>query len=168
MRKSCLNRIPKLADSKIDDFEARWLDKHKHFNQRNIANKPPSILKVHKLTASIIDGKQHIELAIDLKNNIALHHAQISKSNSGLVLGWKELNNREETTHFAVRRNDLLGVKSLLFQVMDTQGNTNRHTLPITLPAKAEEPEEIDEPEEEPRSVEATRKLLTSWGNLKR
>ena len=131
-------------------------------------NNPPGILKIHKLTASIIDGKQHIELAMDLKNNIPLHQAQISKGNSGIVLGWNKLHNRAETTHFAVRRNDLLGVNSLLFQVMDTQGNTNRQTLQITLPAKAEKPEEIDEPEEVPRSVEATRKLLTSWGNLKR
>ena len=163
-----VNRIPKLADSKIDDFEARWLDKHKYFNQRNIVNNPPGILKVHKLTASIIDGKHHIELAMDLQNNIALHQAQIAKGNSWLVLGWKKLQNREETIHFSVRRNDLLGVKSLLFQVMDTQGNTNQQTLPITLPARAEKPEEVDEPEEEPRSVEETHKLLTSWGKLKR
>ena len=49
-----------------------------------------------------------------------------------------------------------------------SSSSTFRETLPITLPAKAEKPEEIDAPEEVPRNVEATRKLPTSWGKLKR
>ena len=160
-----LNRIPRLADSQIDDFEARWLDKHKYFNQRNEINNPPEISKVHGLTAAIIEGKQHVQFRIDLNSDIALHQAQISKSNSGIVLGWNELQNKAETTDFVVRRNDLLGVKSVLFQVMDTQGNKNRQTLQITLPAKAEEPEE---PDEDPRNVVAIGRVLTSWAKLKR
>ena len=67
-----LNNIPRLAESRIDDYEARWLDKHKYFNQLNAINNPPIILKIHELTAAIIEDKQHVQFRVDLKNDIVL------------------------------------------------------------------------------------------------
>ena len=93
-----------------------------------------------------------------------MHQAQISKGNSAIIIDWDKLKNREDTAHFQVRRTDLLGVKRLLFQVIDVQGNTKRQNLQITLPKKAEEKEKV---EEEPRSVSAIGRALTSWAKLK-
>ena len=159
---------PKLENSVLGDYEARWLDKQKYFNRLNTLNNPPEILKPHELNAVLIDGRQHVQFTIGVKSDIALHQGQISKSNSGIVLDWKAFQAKVAVVEFEVRRTDLLGVKSVLFQVIDAQGNRNQQTLQITLPAKAEEKEEIANAEEEPKSVSAISRMLTSWANLKR
>lgn len=161
-----VNNVPKLENSSLDDYETHWLDKHKFFNGLDVANKPPTILETHEPTSTIIDGKQHIQIQIDVGNTTPLHQSQISKSISLRVLAWKELKNRNETVQFEIRRNDLLGVKNLIFQVIDTNGNTTHHNMPFILPKKAEKPEPI-EIAEEPRTVSPIHRLPTRWAKLK-
>ena len=156
-----VNNIPKLEESNLDDYEVRWLDRHKYFNQLDTINNPPKILKIHNLTGIMIENKEYIQFGIELKNDIGLHQAQISKGNSGIVVGWNKLQNREDIANFKIRRTELLGVKNILFQVIDFEGNMKSHNLHITLPEKLPRPPLAVDPNENIHTISI------AWAKMK-
>ena len=124
------------TSGKLERYEARWLDKHYHFN--NIANNftfPKPLNKMPTLTN--IDGNL-VRFELELTSEIGLHQAQIFRENDLVVIGWDYLNGKDkDSALFEVEIGKWTPV--ITFQVMDTRGNYHMVDMNIVLP-QPEEP----------------------------
>ena len=158
--------VPKLEDSFLEDYEANWLDKQKYFNQLDTPDDPARMLPPHRIDAVLIEGRQHIQFSIGINSDRALHHAQISKSNSLIVLDLKTFDEEENVPiiKFTTRRTNLLGLNSVIFQVIDIEGNIRYDLVHISpLPPKADEPVVV----KPSKNIEPEGRLFFTWGQLK-
>ena len=161
----------------LDDFEARWLDKHHYFNTVHNINHVPEFRIIQRIREV---EKDVLRFQIEVDSINGLHQSQIFRNSDVAVLGWQQLNGNTDTAEFHIRRNTLDNQKHVSVQVLDTQGNHNiarisvRH-LPYHIPREKNpilEPEIVVTTEQEqtppPRlGVSANNKRITSWAKLK-
>lgn len=150
------------VDGTLEHYEARWLDKHYHFN--DIGNNftfPKPTKDIPKMTDL---GDDIIEFQLPVKGNIPLHQAQVYRKHDIIVLDWDYLNGKvEDTATFEVVRHKWAAV--VVLQVMDIRGNYHMKNINIQLPAPKPDPEPTPEPE--PRPVYPKDKLTTLWASIK-
>lgn len=121
------------ADGKLEHYEARWLDKHYHFN--NITNNFtfPKTLKDNPIMTNMENSIIRFEL--DVTSNIGLHQAQIFRKSDIIVIDWDYLNgNNRDTATFEVSREKW--DTTVVLQIMDTRGNYHMKDINISLPEK--------------------------------
>ena len=120
----------------LDDFEARWLDKHHYFNTVHNINHVPEFRIIQRIREV---EKDVLRFQIEVDSINGLHQSQIFRHSDVAVLGWQQLNGNTDTAEFHIRRNTLDNQKHVSVQVLDTQGNHNiarisvRH-LPYHIP----------------------------------
>ena len=138
-------RVPHREGKKLQDFEARWLDKHHYFNTVHKINAVPNISKVGKPKRIKKDGESYIEFNMNVESVNGLHQVQLSRESDAVCVGWTEVNGNNDPVQFFVmekllvhqhiRINNLPFVeKSLLFQVLDIQGNHRMEFIDFILP----------------------------------
>lgn len=122
----------------LTHYEARWLDKHYHFNDRLKDLTFPKLLSNRpKLTDM---GNDIIRFELEVTSNIGLHQSEIASiPNNYITLDWHYFNgkNRDKIT-FDVKREKW--DTPVLLQVMDINGNwIYRDNIVIRLPDKLPE-----------------------------
>lgn len=157
----------------IDDYEARWLNKHHYFNSIHEINSVPKIVKVHDTEHVAIkekgvnfEDKDGVRFQIDVESRNELHQGQILRASDVAIIGWTELKGNNTIVIIDALRSNLLRDRTAYFEVMDTQGNYTIHTMQFTLP-KVPPPEEEEETDERDVSVSSLEKLTVVWARLK-
>ena len=129
----------------LNEFEARWLDKHHYFNAIHNINAVPKISLSRKPRRATLEGKTWIEFNVTVESINGLHQVQLSRRSDGNVLGWAEVDDNRDTVQFFVMKDSLIHQHirinnlpfvedTILFQVLDIQGNHRMHYLPFTMP----------------------------------
>ena len=119
----------------LDDYEARWLDNHKYFNDPHAVGGVPEVIKFHNLIPIQIEGIQFLKLKVDLKSDNDLFQAQVSRmdGNNGMVVGWDKISGRKDSAEFNIRRSQLSNSDRLLAQIIDVRGYIKREYVSIKL-----------------------------------
>lgn len=120
------------------DYETRWLDKHHYFNNVHHINGFPKINNVHGLKSVEVDGRDYVRFSIVVSNINELHQAQILRASDVGIVGWTELNGRQDTADILVKRSRLLNERSTTLQILDVRGNHLMHKISVKLPDKTE------------------------------
>ena len=157
--------------TELDDYEARWLDKHHYFNSVHEINAVPKIVKVHQTEHVAIrtkgvnfQEKEGVRFRIDVSSRNALHQGQILRASDTAIVGWTKGNGT--TILIDVLRSDVIRDRTAYLEVMDVQGNYIIHTIQFTLP-KIPQPENDVETKEKDASVSPKKKLTAIWAKLK-
>ena len=124
----------KLSDYSLADYEARWLNKHRHFNLQHTLNAFPEFIKVHKLISLEVEGKDSLLFMIQIEADNHLYQSQISRRHDGVVLGWDRMSDVKDTAKIIVGKSKVTGTDHVRIQVMDMMGNIKGHLMPIVLP----------------------------------
>ena len=125
-----------IGDDKFVNYETRWLDKHHYFNAVHHINGFPKITHVHSLKSVEVEGADYVKFSIDVSNINGLHQAQILRASDVGIVGWTELNGRQDTANILAKRSRLLNERSATIQILDVRGNHLMHKIPIRLPDK--------------------------------
>ena len=112
----------------LNNYEARWLDKHHYFNNVHHINHVPEIVNVHRFKEI---QQNVIRFRFDIETLNTLHQAQVYRVSDVAIVGWVRLNGNRDTAEFLIRRNKLLNQRQIGIQFIDTQGNYN--TLHVNL-----------------------------------
>lgn len=163
-------------------YEARWLDKHYHFNKRQNNGTFPRT-EADEPQMSHVGQTLKVKFELPVRSNKGLHQAYIFATSKLNTLAWDYLNGKQQDTIvFELDRRDWVNI---YLQVMDIDGSYIFKKYNITLPPlpenidpnKNKNPEDIDEPDEDgtnnktdeiPESVTPYRKKVLIWGILKK
>lgn len=172
-------------DGELSLYEARWLDKHYHFNNNNNNFTYPKRRDQNPSITNI--GGDFVNFEMGVRSEIGLHQAQIFRKTDIIVLAWDYLNGeREHIISFEVERHRWSPV--VVLQIMDTRGNYRMVDIDVNLPpdrqptnknpklddkepeikteiVREKTPEDIDKQTE--RSITPKNKLTTTWATLK-
>lgn len=121
---------PKLVDFQLSAYEARWLDKHKHFNKGRFDNVSIDIGNDTMLP----DGRTYVRWLVEITGTVELHQTQILRQSDGMVIGWDKLCDTEDVAIFRFPRT-AVGASELKLEIIDVQGNTSRHSFHVKLPS---------------------------------
>ena len=184
-----------VGQDELDDYEARWLDKHHYFNNHHEINGFPKVVNVHRLkaidikevkgeTVNFIDA---IKFRLDVESVNILHQAQLFRETDTAILQWRKLNDNHDTLIFDIERAKLRNQQRVYIQVMDVMGNMNQHIMPIALPSRpvvVDKNGKVDKrihkedligdaeknpaPSTEKRNIMPQNKLTMLWANIKR
>ena len=156
----------------LDDYEARWLDKHHYFNSIHAINAVPKVIKVHQTEHVGIKDKgvnfqerDGVRFKIDVQSRNTLYQAMILRDSDVGIVGWSKLRGNNDTVEIDAFRSDLLRDQIAYLEFMDILGNWTIHTIRFTLP-KLPQPKE-ETPVLEQASVSSRMKLTVLWGRLK-
>ena len=128
-------QIQSLDEYNLDDYEARWIDKHRFFNNQHSVNLVPRIVKVHRLVPLEIERRDTILFMIDIRGDNELHQLQVSRMHDGVIVGWDKICDTADSAKIHVRRPSLLGSDKVRVQIIDVLGNIKGHVMPIVLPS---------------------------------
>ena len=151
-------------DGVLADYETRWLNKSRYFNNDNhIVRPPPQIFQPQRPKAMRKNNADYVQFSVDVAAGQGLYQAQIFRNSDWCVLDWNKLEGQRDTAVFEVKRTDLIDEWQVWIHVQDTDGNQFIKDLAFVLPEKAEPfkitpvrrkiPEDLekdDDPEEEP------------------
>jgi len=165
----------------LEHYEARWLDKHYHFNRRVNNFTFPKIDAARPKMTALPGNKVKFELGVF--SNHGLHQAMIFRKSDIRVIDWDYLNgeNRDTITLYA-NRNEW--ANQMVLEVMDALGNYTQKDVFISLPEpeevevenknpdlnidkEVEEVEEVKEVSREPWTITPSGKIATTWARLK-
>ena len=118
-------------DDVLELYEARWLDKHYHFNNRtNNFTYPETLNRKPKLT--ILEDST-VKFEIEAVSNEGLHQAQIIRKDDIQVLAWDYMNgDNRNTVSFEINRRKLHS--NVILQIMDTRGNHMMIDMVLDIP----------------------------------
>ncbi len=167
----------------LDEYEARWLDKHYHFNHRhNNFTLPAANTQNAKLTAIRPDN---IKIEIAATAELGLHQAVLYRRSDIMLIGHDYLNS-ERTDIISIQAHRRAWGNELLFALMDNDGNHIQKTINVRLPSQNEIPLANNDPKnpdlagdaqqrqndnrntERDASVNSSFKLTTQWAKLKK
>ena len=159
----------------LDDYEARWLDKHHYFNSVHEINAVPKVVKVHETEHVAIktkgvnfQEKDGVRFQIDVESQNVLHQGQILRASDVAIVGWTELKGNRAIVVIDALRSDLLRDRTAYLEVMDVLGNYTIHTLQFTLPKVPPPPEEEEvKTVEKDASLSPKNKKAFLWARLK-
>lgn len=167
------NNVMGPGTQELDDYEARWLDKHHYFNSVHDINAVPKVIKIHKTEHVVIrtkgvnfQEKEGVRFQIDIDSQNTLYQAQISRASDGANVGWTELKGNKAVVLIDVLRSDILRDRTAYLEVMDVQGNYVLKTIQFTLPKIPQSEENVDIKEKD-ASISPKHKLTVSWARLK-
>ena len=167
------NNLMGPGTQELDDYEARWLDKHHYFNSVHEINAVPKIVKVHQTEHVVIktkgvnfQEKEGVRFQIDVDSRNALYQGQILRASDVAIVGWTELKGNRAIILIDVLRSDVIRDRTAYLEVMDVQGNYIIHTIQFTLP-KIPQPENDMDTKEKDASVSPKKKLTVIWAKLK-
>lgn len=171
------------GNTELAHYEARWLDKHYHFNAIVNNFTFPKPMDNTLILKNI--GDDDIQFQLDVQSDIGLHQAMLFRQHDITVIGFDYLNgkNRDVIIIDAKRHR----WANIVLQIMDTRGNhiMKEYTIikphldelkkqknPDTIVDREETKEDIDLDPNNSIGVElrtsSKNKLTTSWGSLKR
>lgn len=178
---------------KLDHFEARWLSEHHLFNDdhgsRGWDGTLPRIIKQYDV---IVKNEDIISIKFDVEGLNDLHQSMIV-NNDSLVLGnYYFRGSKNETAVFDISRDLVNRNDTIIFQVMDKDGNYTWKYVPIEVPdflepvvenknpdigeeqmqqdekdEKDEKSEKDEKGEELQISIYSKNKFITSWAKVK-
>ena len=126
-------------DGVLQDYEARWLDKSRYFNNDNhIVRPPPQIFQPQRPKAMLKNNADYVRFSVDVAAGQGLYQAQIFRNSDWCILDWNELEGQKDTAVFEIRRTDLIDDWQVWVHVQDTDGNQFIKDLAFVLPEKAE------------------------------
>ncbi len=112
---------PPIDDMYLLDYEARWLDKHKYFNNDTSLNDPPTIHKIYD--TEWIDGHRiEVRFRVDVESNYALHQAKLVSLADGVVAN-DALMGLSDNAYFHISKYKLNNKAMFSLQIIDSQGN---------------------------------------------
>ena len=115
----------------LEDYEARWLDKHYHFNNKNNNFTYPK--PIHKNPTLTDIGNDIIKFELPVISDIGLYQAQIFNVRNIIVLDWDYFNGEQQgVVSFEIPRHKWSDLSA--FQIMDTGGNYHMAYIDIVLP----------------------------------
>ena len=166
------------TDFTLKHYEARWLDKHYHFNE-NVNNFTFPQMNLNQITMTATRD-QTIQFELEVTSDVGLHQAIISESSQIQTIAWDFLNGENKDTILFEADRDEWTSRMYLF-VMDLRGNYTAKTLSLTLPpeigpaknpdldvAIEEERETEDVKQERAINIQASGIFFTHWAELKR
>lgn len=127
-----------LDDYDLADYEARWLDKHRYFNNQHSVDSVPRIVRVHRLVPLEIERRDTILFLVDVSGDNELHQVQISRIHDGMIVGWDKICDMKDSAKIHVGRPKLLGSDKVRILVIDVMGNIKGHVMPVVLPSRTE------------------------------
>jgi len=135
------HRPPGFEGEHLEEYEARWLDKHYHFNNRVNNFHKPSVEGTPRMTATKFDT---LKFELIANSDIGLHQAKIMRVDDIVVIAYEYFNgeNRKILTLEANRRQWRNDMYLLL---MDVNGNYIMKKIHIrTLPTFGDDPNVIN------------------------
>ncbi len=177
------HKPPGMDPEALDEYEARWLDKHYHFNHRhNNFNLPTAEWRTPKLTAIRPDN---IKIEIKAAADLGLHQAEIFRQEDITVVGYDYLNG-EKTDIISIQAHRRAWSDKIFLKLMDNHGSYIMIDMNIQLPSQNEIPltnNDLKNPElagnaqqrqddnrdtEKDAHVNSSFKLTTQWAKLKK
>ncbi len=177
----------------LEHYEARWLDKHYHFNNRANNFTFPKIDTGRPKMTALQENKVKFELGVS--SNHGLHQAMIFRKSDIRVIDWDYLNgeNRDTITLHADRHE---WANEMVLEVMDELGNYTMKDVFVSLPESEKVERENKNPDlnfdkeveenpdkeveenpdkeveekivdSEPRTASPRGKIATTWASLK-
>lgn len=145
----------------LEHYEARWLDKHYHFNNRENDFTFPQLIGNPKLEAV---GENEIKFTLSAGGNHGLHQCMVFRNADILVVGWDYLNGRNmDTIEFRAPRSKW--GSPITVELMDIRGNYTMKKFDVSLPDRIAENSDLIEKEddvnEEPIGADASSVNLT-------
>ena len=158
---------PAGSPKRLEHYEARWLDKHYHFNDNTNNFTFPKPVNAKPTLTALKDNLVKFEL--DATGN-QLHQAIIVRKSDILVIGWDALNGQGKDTITIEALRSSWG-NTVFVEIMDTRGNYHIKDIQISLPPPLPEKNPdlvIDSKDPETaRSVHPRRKAVLTWARLK-
>ena len=156
---------PAGSPKRLEHYEARWLDKHYHFNDNTNNFTFPKPVNAKPTLTALKDNVVKFEL--DATGN-QLHQAIIVRKSDILVVGWDALNGQGRDTITIEAPRSRWG-NTVFVEIMDARGNYHMKDISITLPPPLPEknPDLVIKDPETARNVHPRRKVVLTWGRLK-
>ena len=123
------HKLPHFLPSMLELYEARWLDKHYHFNDRQNNFTLPEFIGEHKITAL---GNNKIKFEIKATSNIGLHQAMLVDANILVQSSHYMQGENEDTISFDFSRSK--ATNNMFIELMDINGNYIAKDFAIKLP----------------------------------
>ena len=115
----------------LEHYEARWLDRHYHFNNR--ANNFTFPRTIGSPTLTAVPKMDKIQFQLQVSSNIGLHQAVVIRDPNVLVVGWDYMNGETHgTIEFQTDRWKWRNKVTVM--IMDTLGNYHMKDFYVTLP----------------------------------
>ena len=115
----------------LEHYEARWLDRHYHFNNRANTFTFPKTIGSPTLTAG--SEMDSIKFQLQVSSDIGLHQAVVIRDPNVLVVGWDYMDGENQgTIEFQAVRWKWRSKVTVL--IMDTLGNYHMKDFHVTLP----------------------------------
>ena len=115
----------------LEHYEARWLDRHYHFNNR--ANNFTFPRTIGSPTLTAVPKMDKIQFQLQVSSNIGLHQAVVIRDPNVLVVGWDYMNGETHgTIEFQADRWKWRNKVTVM--IMDTLGNYHMKDFHVTLP----------------------------------
>ena len=151
---------PTIASMYLRDYERRWLDKHKYFNNAASVNDPPVVRKIWE-TKWEDDDEVGITLRIDIESNYELHQAQLMFD--GTVIDSDALMGLSDNVYFHFTKHQF-GSQRVDMQFIDTDGNI-RYVDNVRI----KEPEETDREYVTLKEKSSNHSMVVvGWASMKR
>ncbi|MDE0427051.1 MAG: hypothetical protein OXN25_19535 [Candidatus Poribacteria bacterium] len=123
------HKPPNSLPSTLEVYEARWLDKNYHFNNRQNNFGLPEFLDGHKITAL---ADNNVKLEIKAFSNIGLHQAMLVNANILVVSLHYMQGESEDIVSFSFDRREW--TNNMFIELMDVNGNYIVKDFVIKLP----------------------------------
>lgn len=122
---------PETAPYSLEHYEARWLDKHYHFNSRINGFEFPRTVGLP--TFQNLKQIDRVRMSLEVTSDIGLHQAVAVRLSGILVIGWEYLTGEKSATINIEAARSKWG-DDVLILLMDTQGNYHIKSFAVTLP----------------------------------
>ena len=117
----------------LEHYEARWLDRHYHFNNRTNNFTFPRTISSPTLTA--VPKMDRIHFQLKVSSDIGLHQAVVIRDPGVLVVGWDYMEGENHgTLEFQAVRWKWRSKVTVM--IMDTLGNYHMKDFHVTLPER--------------------------------
>ena len=103
--------------------EAEWLSYNKHFSTDRKIVLAPDISTTYNLDPIEIGGKQIVQFVVSVEDSFPVRLAQLVNTQSGEIISWSKIVDRENTTEFHVNRDLIQGVDEMRVSIIDSHGN---------------------------------------------
>ncbi|MDE0314639.1 MAG: NPCBM/NEW2 domain-containing protein [Candidatus Poribacteria bacterium] len=120
----------------LTDYEARILNKHHLFNDTHILNAPPEVKSDLQIKAV---GKYFLTLELHVTSPVGLYHCQVHNQQD--YIGSGSPTGKEDIIQVDVKRRHIQEGDSIIFTIMDINGNIKQLLLTIDQLPEPETPE---------------------------
>ena len=127
-----------IGKDRLDEHEARWLNKSPYFNHDFTVKNPPRTTKIHRFEAINKGGTDYIKLKVDMIGHNSLYQAQAFRAIDHCVLAWDALNGHSDTAELIIPKPDLFIENKVFVQAIDSRGNQHLYSHKLTIPLDLE------------------------------